>query len=392
MDPVERQHAYRPEVDYHRDRAIGLLSRRETARRARPRHSHVAGRRSPRTEPARWSRRSTGSPTGRRSSAISKRCVRRMIRSCGPTTPSRRATRSGWPSCSTARPSWSACAARTATTCSAWPARRAIRASCSCCSSAAPTPLAATPTAGRRCTRRPTAGALDLAELLLAAGAPTDTYARGDGGTPLVVALFWGHRDPARPGRAGRPRAGQPAGRGGARAGRYDRRAGRARRHAPTRRRGSPRLLPAARRLPVLDADRRPAGGAGRGPVVGIARQPCRGRDCAVGARREPRRRRLPRHALVWAAAFGRTDAVRALLEAGADPSGRSTFGGPDHGQGVTRSTWPRREGISKRSRCCSMPAPTHRSATRTTAARRRTGRSTAASGGAAAARQARRP
>ena len=39
---------------------------------------------------------------------------------------------------------------------------------------------------------------------------------------------------------------------------------------------------------------------------------------------------------LMWAAAFGRTDAVRALLEAGAAPSGRSTFGGPSHGEGVT--------------------------------------------------------
>ena len=34
-----------------------------------------------------------------------------------------------------------------------------------------------------------------LAELLLAAGARTDLLARGDGGTPLIVALFWGHRE-----------------------------------------------------------------------------------------------------------------------------------------------------------------------------------------------------
>jgi ankyrin repeat protein len=39
---------------------------------------------------------------------------------------------------------------------------------------------------------------------------------------------------------------------------------------------------------------------------------------------------------LMWAAAFGRADAVRALLAAGADPSGRATFGGPTHGEGVT--------------------------------------------------------
>src|SRR5579862_1641598 len=34
-----------------------------------------------------------------------------------------------------------------------------------------------------------------LAELMLAHGARTDVYARGDGGTPLVAALFSGHRE-----------------------------------------------------------------------------------------------------------------------------------------------------------------------------------------------------
>ena len=34
-----------------------------------------------------------------------------------------------------------------------------------------------------------------LARLLLDAGARTDLYARGDGGTPLIAALFWGHRE-----------------------------------------------------------------------------------------------------------------------------------------------------------------------------------------------------
>ena len=38
----------------------------------------------------------------------------------------------------------------------------------------------------------------------------------------------------------------------------------------------------------------------------------------------------------MWAAASGRTAAVRRLIELGADPSGRSTFGGPTHGEGVT--------------------------------------------------------
>ncbi len=35
----------------------------------------------------------------------------------------------------------------------------------------------------------------DLAELLLNAGASPNTYAHGDGGTPLIMALFWGHRE-----------------------------------------------------------------------------------------------------------------------------------------------------------------------------------------------------
>ena len=36
-----------------------------------------------------------------------------------------------------------------------------------------------------------------LARMLLDAGAPVDVAARGDGGTPLVVALFWGNRTTA---------------------------------------------------------------------------------------------------------------------------------------------------------------------------------------------------
>jgi ankyrin repeat protein len=39
---------------------------------------------------------------------------------------------------------------------------------------------------------------------------------------------------------------------------------------------------------------------------------------------------------LAWAAALGRARAVGRLLAVGADPSGRSTFGGPDHGEGAT--------------------------------------------------------
>jgi ankyrin repeat protein len=40
--------------------------------------------------------------------------------------------------------------------------------------------------------------------------------------------------------------------------------------------------------------------------------------------------------ALAWAAACGRTAAVRRLLALGADPNARTTFGGPEHGDGTT--------------------------------------------------------
>ena len=40
--------------------------------------------------------------------------------------------------------------------------------------------------------------------------------------------------------------------------------------------------------------------------------------------------------ALIWAAARGRVAAIRRLVELGADPSRTATFGGPEHGQGVT--------------------------------------------------------
>jgi ankyrin repeat protein len=40
--------------------------------------------------------------------------------------------------------------------------------------------------------------------------------------------------------------------------------------------------------------------------------------------------------ALTWAAAKGRVRSVRTLVELGADPNQRGTFGGLDHGEGVT--------------------------------------------------------
>jgi len=40
--------------------------------------------------------------------------------------------------------------------------------------------------------------------------------------------------------------------------------------------------------------------------------------------------------ALAWAAARGRVAAIRRLVELGADPNQQGTFGGPEHGDGVT--------------------------------------------------------
>ena len=45
---------------------------------------------------------------------------------------------------------------------------------------------------------------------------------------------------------------------------------------------------------------------------------------------------RTGRCPLTWAAVNGRVEAVQQLLELGADPNARGSFGGPEHGAGVT--------------------------------------------------------
>jgi ankyrin repeat protein len=175
-------------------------------------------------------------------------------------------------------------------------------------------------------------GSPELARMLLDAGAPVDVSARGEGGTPLVVALFWGHavtaellgdegvhprnlRAAAGLGRmdlveelVGTPQA--AVGRGFYRP------------HS-----GFPRWRPsdddgsevvsealswAARndRVDVLD--------------VLVSRGASIDADVYRGT------------ALTWAAACGRVAAIDRLLALGADPNQRSTFGGEDHGDGAT--------------------------------------------------------
>jgi ankyrin repeat protein len=175
-----------------------------------------------------------------------------------------------------------------------------------------------------------------LARMLLDEGVPVAVSARGDGGTPLIVALFWGHREVSEllsehgvhP-RNLRAAAGlgrvelveelvAPNGRLTA-----DARAHRAyyRPHS-----GFPDWRPSDDPQEVLDEALAWAARSNRVAVLEplVVRGARPDADVYRGS------------ALMWAAATGRAAAVRRLIELGADPSGRSTFGGPTHGEGVT--------------------------------------------------------
>jgi ankyrin repeat protein len=180
-------------------------------------------------------------------------------------------------------------------------------------------------------------GRASLARTMLAAGTPPDVSARGDGGTPLIVALFWGHVETAE----------LLADAGGV----------------------HPRNLRAAAGLGLADlldelvgADGTlsPEAGAHRGfyrPHSGFpAWRPSDDvreiRDEALSwAARNDRVEALEvlvargaspdadvnrGTALSWAAACDRPRAIERLVALGADPSGRSSFGGPAHGRDVT--------------------------------------------------------
>jgi ankyrin repeat protein len=168
----------------------------------------------------------------------------------------------------------------------------------------------------------------ELARLILAAGARTDVFARGDGGTPLVAALFWGHREVVdllgreplnlRVG-AGlgdldliRQLAGTPQ--AGAHRGFY-------RPHG-----GFPAWKPSDGPQEVLDEALVWAAKSDRVDAIRLLVE--------LGARvdADPYRG-TP---LAWAAVNGRVQSVRTLVELGTDPNQRGTFGGPDHGEGVT--------------------------------------------------------
>ncbi len=168
----------------------------------------------------------------------------------------------------------------------------------------------------------------DLARLMLAAGARTGLFARGDGGTPLVAALFWGHREVvALLGRepvnlrvaaglgdleltrelAGTPRAG-------------------AHREFYRPHGGFPAWQPSDDAQEVLDEALVWAAKSDRVEAIRLLVE--------LGARVDADPYRGT--ALTWAAANGRAGAIRTLVELGADPNQRGTFGGPSHGEGVT--------------------------------------------------------
>jgi ankyrin repeat protein len=176
----------------------------------------------------------------------------------------------------------------------------------------------------------------ELARLLLAAGAQVDVSARGEGGTPLVFALFWGHRETAEllaeqgvvprnlRAAAGLGRLdlvdelvavdGRLAPDAGARRGFY-------RPHS-----GFPAWRPGDDPQEVLDEALSWAARSDRADA--LDRLVARGASVEADVYRGT--------ALVWAAAFGRVSAIRRLLALGADPNGRSSFGGPTHGEQVT--------------------------------------------------------
>jgi ankyrin repeat protein len=168
----------------------------------------------------------------------------------------------------------------------------------------------------------------ELAHLMLEAGGRLDLSARGDGGTPLVAALFWGHREVT-------PLLGREPGNLRVAAGL-----------------GLPDMISDLAGTPQAGAHRdfyRPHGGfpawqpsddpqevidealvwAAKSDRVDVLEQ-----LIELGARvdADPYRG-TP---LTWAAVNGRVASVRKLLELGADVNKRGTFGGPTHGEGVT--------------------------------------------------------
>jgi ankyrin repeat protein len=169
-----------------------------------------------------------------------------------------------------------------------------------------------------------------LARMLLEAGAPVDVSARGDGGTPLIVALFWGNRTTAEllAEHGVHPRNLRAA----AGLGRLDLIAELGPEEAGAHRAfyrphsGFPAWQPADDPREVLDEALSWAARNDRADAIELL--VTRGADVAADVYRGT--------ALSWAAACGHAGTIRRLVALGADPNQRTTFGGPEHGQAAT--------------------------------------------------------
>ena len=174
----------------------------------------------------------------------------------------------------------------------------------------------------------------EMVALLLEAGARIDLEAHGSGGTPLAIALFWGHREAAeRLAEAGIvPRNLRVAAGLGRRELVDECFASDGRRTASAHRgfyrphSGFPTWRPSDDPQEVLDEALVWAAKSDRVDVMPMLVE----RGARVNA--DPYRG-TP---LIWAAAKGRLAAARWLIEHAADVNQRATFGGPSHGQGVT--------------------------------------------------------
>ena len=180
------------------------------------------------------------------------------------------------------------------------------------------------------------AGRLDIAQLLLAAGAPVDVSARGDGGTPLVTALFWGHEVPLEVVESIglHPRNLRVAAGLGLldlidelvpENGPLDPDAG-AHRAFYRPHSGFPYWNPSDDPREVLDEATSWAARCNHAEAITLL--VARGADPDADVYRGT--------PLAWAASCNRAAAIRMLLAVGADPNGRTTFGGPDHGENAT--------------------------------------------------------
>ena len=167
-----------------------------------------------------------------------------------------------------------------------------------------------------------------LAAVALEAGADPALSARGDGGTPLVAALFWGHREVVD--LLGEAPRNLRVAAGLGRVDLLDELAGTeaAGRHRAFYRPhgGFPAWQPSDDPQEILDEALVFAAKSGRAEAIG--------RLAGLGARLDADPYRGT--ALTWAAVNGRLEALQRLLGLGADPNARGTFGGPDHGEGVT--------------------------------------------------------